>query len=251
MNDKIYLGVLEEGSKAYYVTACTLPAQIGKLHTEENQVLLDPVHDRVSRIHGVIENLPGRGFFYLDRSSNGTRVGELVLRNARTALSPGFELQIENYRITHVQQKPLLVIHTDRALAIHAHRELLPGRGLGIKRDAEGCRLADLNRWTEWREPALARIELQGKQAVLVMADNRNQVKVLVNKSPVRGGTRDLAATDVVEIDNERFEILAPGHHHIICGNVACQLVNPPGFEANCKWCGFYLAGTGGTTRTV
>jgi FHA domain len=255
MNEKIYLGVLEDNSKAYYVVACTLPVQIGKLHTEENQILLDPVYDRVSRVHGVIESVPGRGMFYLDRSSNGTHVGALVLRNARTALAPGFELRIENYVVTHLQQKPLLVIHTDRKLTIQAHRELLPGRGLGIKHDAEGCRLADLNRWTEWREPAIARIELQGKQPQLVVADGRSggatNVKLLVNKSPVRSGSRDLHATDVVEIDNERFEILSPGQHHVICGNAACQLINPPGFEANCKWCGFYLASTGGTTRTV
>lgn len=251
MNEKIYLGVLEENSKAFYVVACTLPVQIGKLHTDDNQVLLDPVYDRVSRVHGVIESLPGRGYFYLDRSSNGTRVGELVLRNARTALSPGFELGIENYRITHIQQSPLLVIHTDRKLTVHGRRELLPGRGLGIKRDAEGCRLADLNRWTEWREPAIARIELQGKQPMLVVPEGRAQPKVLVNKSQAKGGSRELSATDVVEIDDDRFELLAPGHQHVICGNAACQLVNPPGFEANCKWCGFYLAGTGGTTRTV
>lgn len=263
MDEKIYLGVLEENSKTYYVVACKLPAQIGKLHTEENQILLDPVYDRVSRVHGVIESVPGRGYFYLDRSSNGTRVGELVLRNARTALSPGFELRIGNYIITHIQQAPLLVVHTDRKLVIQSRRELLPGRGLGIKHDSEGCRLADLNRWTEWREPAIARIELQGKDPVLVLSDGRvaghvpvnvpgrPPVKLHVNKSPVRSGNRDLHPTDVVEIDEERFEILAAGHQHVICGNPACQLVNPPGYEANCKWCGFYLASTGGTTRIV
>ena len=255
MNEKIYLGVLDDNNKAYYVVACTLPVQIGKLHTDENQVLLDPIYDGVSRVHGVIESVPGRGMFYLDRSSNGTRVGELVLRNARTALAPGFELRIANYVITHLQQKPLVIIHTDRKLAILGRHELLPGRGLGIKHDAEGCRLADLNRWTEWREPAIARIELQAKQPALMLAETRNtsaaQVGLLVNKSPVRTGGRDLHATDVVETDNDRFEVLQPGHHHVICGNSVCQLVNPPGFEANCKWCGFYLASTGGTTRTV
>lgn len=264
MNEKIYLGVLEDNSKTYYVVACTLPAQIGKLHTEENQILLDPLYDRVSRVHGVIESHAGRGFFYLDRSSNGTRVGELVLRNARTALSVGFELRIENYVITHLQQKPMVVIHTDRNLVVQSHHELLPGRGLGIKHDSEGCRLANMNRWTEWREPAIARIELQGKQPYLTVvgADGRPgaaasdfgtgaKVMLSINKSPVRAGSRELHATDVVEIANERFEVLAPGHSHVICGNAACHLVNPPGYEANCRWCGFYLGGTGGSTRIV
>ena len=86
---------------------------------------------------------------------------------------------------------------------------------------------------------------------MLVVVDGRTQAKVLVNKAPVRTGTKEVHPTDVVEIDNERFEILAPGHNHVICGNQACQLVNPPGYEANCKWCGFYLASTGGTTRIV
>lgn len=265
MSEKIYLGVLDESTKTYYVASCTLPVQIGKLHTEENQILLDPVYDRVSRIHGIIETHPGRGYFYLDRSTNGTRVGELVLRNARTALSPGFEIRIENYVITHLQQAPLLIVHTDRKLAIQETRELLPGKGIGIKHDSEGCRLADLNRWTEWREPAIARVELQGKEPVLMMGDGRpagagafqnpghgaGRTKILVNKSPLRGPQRDLHPTDVVEVDDDRFEVLAPGHQHVICGNAACQLVNPPGYEANCKWCGFYLGGTGGTTRIV
>ena len=113
MKDKIYLGVLDERTTTYYVAVCHLPTQIGKLATEENQILLDPVYDQVSRVHGLIESLPGRGFVYLDKSSNGTRVGELVLRNARTALTPGFELQIANYRISHVQQDPLTILHTD------------------------------------------------------------------------------------------------------------------------------------------
>ena len=38
MNNKIYLGVLESNSKTYYVVACTLPVQIGKLHTDDPKV---------------------------------------------------------------------------------------------------------------------------------------------------------------------------------------------------------------------
>ena len=48
-----------------------------------------------------------------------------------------------------------------------------------------------------------------------------------------------------------QIEVLKPGMPHIVCGNPACHLINPPGFEANCKWCGFYLAATGGISRLL
>jgi hypothetical protein len=131
----------------------------------------------------------------------------------------------------------------------HGRRDLLAGRGIAIKRDSEGCRLTDMNRWTEWREPALARIELQGTEPVLVIDPATAAKNIRINKSPVKEPRRPLHTNDVVTIDNDRFEILEPGAHRLVCGNEACHLINPPGFEANCKWCGHHL--TNGVTRLL
>jgi hypothetical protein len=248
MQQRIYLEVKDTKSGETYVTSCMLPVQIGKLNTEDNQILLDPVHDRVSRIHGVIE-ASGRGFTYTDRSSNGSRVGQIVLTRGRTSLSAGFEIEIEHYKIRHVDLHPMVVLHTDNGLAEHGRRDLLAGKGVAIKRDSEGCRLADMNRWTEWREPAIARIELVGKEPVLVLEGATAAKNVRVNKSPIKEARRALHTNDVVMIDKERFEILEPGAHRLVCGNDACHLINPPGFEANCKWCGHHL--TNGVTRLL
>lgn len=248
MQQRIYLEVRDTKTGEAYVASCMLPIQIGKLNTEDNQILLDPVYDRVSRIHGVID-ASGRGFTYTDRSSNGSRVGAIELNRGKTALSPGFQIEIQNYILRHTELQPLVVLHTDKKLNEHSRRDLLAGRGIAIKRDSDGCRLADMNRWTEWREPAIARIELKGKEPVLVLEGATAAKNVRVNKSVVQETRRPLHANDVVQIDTERFEVLEPGSHRLVCGNNACQLINPPGFEANCKWCGHHL--TNGMTRLL
>jgi hypothetical protein len=248
MQHRIYLEVHDKKSGEMYTVSCMPPVQIGKLNTEDNQILLDPIHDRVSRIHGVIE-ASGRGFIFTDRSSNGTRVGPILVHRGRTSMNSGFQLEIENYVIRHVELTPLVVLHTDKKLTEHGRRDLVAGKGIAIKRDSEGCRLADMNRWTEWREPAIARIELVGKEPVLVLDSGTTAKNVRVNKSPCKEGRRPLHANDVVTIDSERFEVLEPGAHRLVCGNEACHLINPPGFEANCKWCGHHL--TNGMTRLL
>ena len=252
MHNHIYLEIFDDTAKTTYVVSCKLPVQIGKQAIDDNQVLLDPVYDRISRVHGAIEHVAGRGYFYLDRSTNGSRVGGLLLRNARQSLAPGFEIQIENYRLRKVQQPtPLVLAHTNALLAALGQRELLPGRGIGVKHDAEGCRLCDLNRWTEWHEPTMVSIEIRAGGARLVVADKRKAQRVQINKFEVKEATRDLKAGDVLEIDRERFVLLTPDEKHIVCGNAACHLINPYHFEANCKWCGFHLGATGGGSFVI
>ena len=258
MSAKIYLEVFEETAKVRFVTACTLPARMGKSHLDDNQVLLDPVHERISRIHGVIEQAsePGKGFVYWDRSSNGTRLDGAVIRDTRKRVAAGFELGIDSYRITHlVEASPLVVRQTDARLASRKLHELLPGRGLGIKHDPDGCRLTDLNRWTEWHEPSLVTIAMHGPEPKpaprLVILDKRKAGRVRVNKHEIAGDHRDLLVGDVVEIDTDRFEVVGPGHKHVVCGNAACHLLNPYNFEANCRWCGHHLTGAGGRSLVI
>ena len=252
MHHRIYLDVFDDVTKSSYVMGCTLPAQIGKQPSEANQVLLDPIHDRISRIHGVIEEVPGRGFVYLDRSTNGSRVDGLVLRNARKILGSGFEIQIENYRIRHVPRpESLILIHTNGQLQVQDKREILPGRGIGIKHDAEGCRLSDLDRWTEWHEPSMVRVALENKIPTLVAIEHRKTALLRVNNDPLDGTSRALRPGDVVGIDGERFALLPLNQKHIVCGNAACRLINDYQFEANCKWCGFHLGATGGGSIVI
>lgn len=266
MQDKLYLGIKNHATGDYFVAACTLPAQIGKQHDVKNQVLLDPKYRTISRIHGMIERT-SRGYVYTDSSANGSRVGGLVVRDSRVALSPNFQIEIENYTISRVEVQPVIVLMTGPDLVELQTLELLPGRGVGVgevraiqakapKRvSALGDRPArheilDLNRWTEWDLPMVGRLEIVDQQVVWVANDD-SRATVKKNKSPVTQARTPLVSLDVIEIDGTRIEIL---HHHenrIVCGYDRCHLLNPPPLEANCRFCGHHLANSGGFSRIL
>lgn len=266
MQEKLYLGVRNNATGDYYVAACALPAQIGKQHDVNNQVLLDPAYRTISRVHGMIERSQ-RGFVYTDSSANGSRVGGLVVRDQRVALSPNFEIEIENYTITRIEAQPFIVLTTSLDLRQLQTMELLPGRGIGIgdvlqMQTAKPARRAavaeyesryeivDLNRWTEWGLPLVARLEAIDGQVTLIVNGNAG-VPVLQNKTPVTQGRLRLNSLDVLRIEGTRIEIFHPHESRIVCGHDRCNLLNPPPLEANCRFCGHHLANTGGFTRII
>lgn len=266
MQEKLYLGVKNHVTGDYYVAACTLPVQIGKQHDVNNQILLDPKYKTISRMHGTIERTQ-RGFVYTDSSGNGSRIGGLVVKESRVALSPTFQIEIENYTISRVEIEPLIVLSTSADLREQQTFELLPGRGIGVGdvrrlREKNPARpavidertmrheLVDLNRWTEWELPLLGRFEVNDKQAVWVVSDE-SEAKVLRNKSPVTVARTPLASLDVVEVDGSRLELLSVHESRIVCGYDRCHLLNPPPLEANCRFCGRHLANAGGFSRLL
>lgn len=155
MQEKIYLGVKNHATGDYYVVACTVPVQIGKQHDVNNQILLDPRYRTISRVHGMIEKT-SRGYIYSDSSANGSRVGGLVVRDSKVALSPSFQIDIENYSITKVEAHPFIILSTTPDLLQIQSVELLPGRGYGIA-DSRVLKntnsSSDLAHWPpdEWR----------------------------------------------------------------------------------------------------
>ena len=266
MQEKLYLGVKNHATGDYFVAACSLPAQIGKQHDVNNQVLLDPKYRTISRIHGMIERTT-RGFVYTDSSANGSRVGGLVVRDSRVALSSSFQIEIENYTISRVETHPFVVLSTNAELKELQSLELLPGRGFGLGEvralnrksphrisnvDAGTAthELLDLNRWTEWDMPLVGRLEVADQQPVWVASDLPG-LTVRKNKSPVTQARTPLVALDVIEIDGTRLEILTQHESRIVCGNDRCHLLNPPPLEANCRFCGHHLANSGGFSRLL
>ena len=266
MQEKLYLGIKNHATGDYFVAACSLPAQIGKQHDVNNQILLDPKYRTISRIHGMIERT-SRGFVYTDSSANGSRVGGLVVRDSRVALAPTFQIEIENYTISRVEVHVFTVLSTTAGLKELQTLELLPGRGLGVgearsinkKNPARipainandgSHEMIDLNRWTEWDLPLIGRLEVADQQAVWVAADAQT-VPVRKNKSPITQARTPLASLDVIEIDGTRIEILKPHESRIVCGYDRCHLLNPPPLEANCRFCGHHLANSGGFSRLL
>lgn len=248
MQERIYLGVRNHDTGEYFVAACTLPAQIGRQHDVNNQVLLDPKYRTVSRIHGMIERTQ-RGFVYTDNSASGSRVGGLVVRDSRVALQPLFKIDIENYTIERVELSPFIILQTDARLLEIDRSELVPGRGLGVVTGSGNPVLTDLNRWTEWDKPQICRFETLDQQPVLVIDSNTTPIRR--NKSVVAQQRTPLVSLDVIEIGGFRFEILHPHEHRIVCGYDRCHLLNAPPIEANCRFCGRHLANAGGFSRVL
>lgn len=248
MQDRIYLGVRNHETGEFYVTACTVPVHIGRQHDVNNQVLLDPKYRSISRMHGLIRKSQ-RGFDYVDSSSSGSRIGGLLVRDSRVSLPPMFKIEIENYTIERIEAEPLVILVTDSQLTELGKLELLPGRGIGITAGQSGLEITDLNRWTEWDKPQVARFELSEGQPIIMIEDSQRALRR--NKSMLTAPRTSLASLDVIEIDNRRFEVLHPGEHRIVCGFDRCHLLNPPPLEANCRFCGRHLANAGGFSRIV
>jgi hypothetical protein len=271
MQEKVYLGIKNHDTGDYFVTACSLPAQIGRQHDMRNQVLLDPQYRTISRIHGMIERTP-RGFVYTDSSTSGSRVGGLVVRDSRVALPPNFHIEIENYTISRVDVVPFVIFATTDKLAEVQAMEVLPGKGIGVAEIGQVAEarkrypgsqhaasvagatleLIDLNRWTEWEIPAIGRFEISDQAPVWVV-DTPPRMTVRRNKSPVPPQQQRtvLAALDVLEIGPMRFEVLHPHEPRVVCGYDRCHLLNPPPLEANCRFCGRHLANAGGFSRIL
>ncbi len=271
MQEKVYLGIKNHDTGDYYVTACTLPAQIGRQHDMRNQVLLDPQYRTISRIHGMIERT-SRGFVYTDSSTSGSRVGGLVVRDSRVALAPTFHIDIENYTISRVDMTPFVIYATTDKLVEVEALEVLPGRGVGIatldevaearkryptrKASANIAKatleLIDLNRWTEWDIKTIGRFEATDGNPVWVSGGGTRPT-VRRNKSPIPPDQErtPLSALDVLEISGMRFEVLHVHERGVVCGYDRCNLLNPPPLEANCRFCGRHLANAGGFSRIL
>ena len=250
MHDKLLIGVLDRTTNDYYVTACTAPIQIGKQHDVGNQILLDPKYQGVSRVHGVIEQ-GAHGYVYADKSKNGSQVSGILIRNSRSALGRGFEIRVENYTLSEVELAPMVVLQSDAQSKVVGQMELLPGRGIGLKYSRQGMRLSNLNHWTEWSDFPMAHFEMDGGNAFLVFSDEKAIGEARINKARPSGLRHPIHASDVAEISNQRFEIHNPDEPSLVCGNAACNLLNPHTYEANCKWCGHHLGATSRETRVI
>lgn len=248
MTEKLYLSISNDVTGEHYVASCRLPVRLGK--HPDNEVLFDAKFRAISRWHGTIEST-SRGLHYTDTSSNGSRVGGLVVRDAKVALSPKFEIEIGDYHVRPAEATPLTILTTEAALLELQRLELLPGRGIGIVRRGSTLAIADLNHWTEWDKPTIGTFLMVADQAVLSVENPDSGPPVRINKSQVNKPRTVLKPLDVVEIEHIRFEVLDPNMKSIVCSHETCQLLNRPPHEQNCKWCGRHLANTGAISRIL
>lgn len=99
MQNTIHIGVLDRSTNEYFVATCTLPVLIGRRRDAGNQIVLDD--QRVSRIHGVIEEQP-HGQVYIDCSTRGSRVGGRNVNGSQIDIGLGIEIEIEIYTLSIV-----------------------------------------------------------------------------------------------------------------------------------------------------
>jgi hypothetical protein len=250
MHERLHLGVRNRLNGEYYVVGCTLPAQIGRMPVDDNQVLLDAQYQRISRVHCRIEKT-SRGYQYVDTSKVGSRVAGAQVTGTRAPLQGDFNIEIEGYTITKVEVTPFIVLQTDgRAITQQKPVDLLPGRGLGITAGVGAPRLVALDRYDMRSYPLVGHFEVADDVPVWVF-DPSAGVDVLRNKARITQRRTLLASLDVVEVGGQRFEFLHPHHGRIVCGFASCNLLNPPPLAGNCRFCGHDLAGAGGFSRVI
>lgn len=250
MGKRIHIEVFDSLTNDRFVKAGALPFQIGKQHEVGNAILLDPKHTKISRIHGVVEDVGG-ALVYRDKSSNGTRMNGRLLSREACPFVQGDVLKIENYVLQIVHLTPIVIFQTTQSLRNLGSRELLPGQGIAIRGKFSELSLHDLDDWTERHRDNLARICLSGPSILFHMVQSWSGAPLIVNKSPRAEIEIALNLFDVFEFHGNRFEILKLGEAKIVCGSPGCNLLNPLSYEDNCRWCGRHLTASGGHTRII
>ena len=250
MRGHIYIEVEDQLLDERYVVRCLPPIRIGKQSGAGNTILLDQRHDTISRSHGVIEEIQGQ-LTYSDSSSNGSRVGGADLLRSRVTLPDRFEIRIGPCILRSVNVHPAILVVTDRQMAERSRAELLPGRGLSVLIVGTEIAFGDLNRWSQRQTNSLPALSLKVFDQIPHAVLASEELNATLNRGGMPVGATALKGGDVIGLADRRIEILFPGQSYSVCSNASCQLLNPHGAEANCRWCGFHLAGTGAVSRVI
>lgn len=249
MKDKLFIAVRDRKGGDDYVTSVVLPAALGKQRGVGNAILLGAEHTVISRRHGIIERA-GAGLVYRDTSTNGSRVNDQSVHRRAIALGPDFQIEIGPYLLSRIIADPFNLVLTDALRGELDRRDLHAGHGVGFRNLDGHAALTDLNRWSERERPHVAVFRLAGK-VLQMTTDLAAGAAPAINKRPATRGSQTISTGDVIEHQGHRIEVLRPGAAYTVCGNPACQLLNPHSIEASCRWCGFHLQSTGAISRLV
>lgn len=245
MSERIKLEIHDRKSGDRHTHATALPVEFGKFPQGSNSIKLAPDRETISRSHGHIEQAAD-AFYYVDTSSNGSKVAGERIKNDKRRLKPGDVIEIEQYEITLLESHSLLLKMTSASLA--------PISELSIDAD-ESCVVVDEGAAYALKpaapsEKPLAVLSSNGSRLNIVQPADAKSADIRINKRTVSLPAQ-ASPGDVITIGPYRIEVLMRGQEKIVCGNPECHLLNDLPFEENCSWCGYYLAASGSFTRVT
>ena len=245
MSERIKLEIYDRKSGDRHAHATALPVEFGKFPQGANAIKLAPDRETISRSHGRIEH-SSDGIYYVDTSSNGSKVAGERIKNDKRPLKPGQVIEIEQYEITLLESHTLLLKMTSGSMA--------PIGELSVDAD-ENCFVVDEGGAYAIKPTAadvepLAMLSSNGSRLNVSQPSGAKTADIRINNRTVTLPAQ-ASPGDVIAIGQYRIEVLMPGQEKIVCGNPECHLLNDLPFEENCSWCGYYLAASGSFTRVT
>lgn len=240
------------GTQSTHVLA--LPVEFGRKPHGANFILLHPEYPTISRRHGTLAHMDGK-LIYRDHSSNGTQIGDRTIKHTEIPVRDGGNIILDYYKLSVKKKLPYIVLHTSADLVAKDQLAVPFGESACILRDSDGLalELGPEGDGGEGRGQGAVGLRMcfPSEAGEHQAGADTTRASILVNKKAVTEEEFMAPMFSVIEIDEDRFEVLRPGHELAVCGNVKCQLLNPAIFERNCRWCGFHLAAAGAVTRVI
>jgi FHA domain-containing protein len=239
-----------------------LPVTFGRMAQSSVQLGQSPADKTISRIHAQIDAKGGR-LTLTDRSANGTLFHGRLLTNGEVVdlgEKDSFEIRGYKIQVSRAKRDPSAVTVLEGHIYARgrlAGKPIQLGEMMAMSVRARGGIRFELVPTTG--EPNLqditVRYRLDGEELLaamigrpqgsllFVMPVSGQPAEIKLNRKPVKGNKISIQARDVIEINDIRIELHAPGERSLVCTNRACELLNPYNLHVNCRFCGFKLVG--------
>ncbi len=245
MSERIKLEIHDRKSGDRQTQAVSMPVEFGKFPQSASAIKLAPDRETISRIHGHIEQAAD-GLYYVDTSSNGSKVAGERIKNDKRRLQPGDVIEIEQYEITLLESHALALKMTKASLAPISELSLDADESCVVVNEGGAYALKP----AATDDEPLALLNSNGSRLNISQPAGVKSANIRINNRTVTLPAQ-ASPGDVIAIDNYRIEVLMRGKEKIVCGNPECHLLNDLPFEENCSWCGYYLAASGSFTRVT
>ena len=231
-----YLHILDRSSGDSFIVRLRLPLHFGRNPSGPHVVQLDPTMKVISSAHGVMTD-DGGVLVYSDTSTNGSLVGNMLLRKASMPLPDKFTLQIGAYVVTPTRTAGFMVtlIGSDGCVS---HADACRGGEVSLVEAGPGVRLAPVGRFDPRPEGIIVSFRIEARSAQMMRSQ---QARVTVNGVKCTEFSREINPNSVVIANGHRVEFLRSDQRVRVCGNGACRLLTEQPLQHECKWCGHAL----------
>lgn len=245
MSESIKLEIHDRKSGERRSEAPLMPVELGKFPQGSSTIQFAPDRETISRSHGRIEQAAD-GIYYVDTSSNGSKVAGERIKKEKRRLKPGDVIEIEQYEITVLESHALALKLTDTNLSPISELSIEPDESRAVVQNGDALTLKPAGADDE----PLALLSFNGSRLTVSQPEGATATDIRINNRTVSLPAQ-ASPGDVIAIGQYRIEALLRGQEKIVCGNPECHLLNDLPYEENCVWCGYYLAASGSFTRVT